>query len=194
MGPAGFSRFSWIALAATVAGLAVAGGRLAYASSSEEPKKYCSSGIGSQAAPLAITLNATLTGTVIVEDGRSLALFEPTGGTGLMHEGDAFADGTLLCEVQADRIVVGRGASRREIFLGWKGQPTVLALSRSVSPAAAEVASRTLPTFTPGNAQPVVSSGERLGARPAGEAGPLESRATNFRAMLERRQVQPAEQ
>jgi len=197
----GFSRFAWTVLAATVVSLAVAGERVVSASPSEEAKRDCSAGSGTAAAPLAITLNATLTGTVMVDSGRSLALFEPAGGAGVMHEGEAFADGTLLCEVQADRIVVGQAGSRREIFLGSKGQPTVRAPQRYVRPVEPEVATSApevavnIPVFVPENAQPAVASTERREAQPAGRRTALfERRATNFHAMLERRQAQPAVQ
>jgi len=188
MGHAGFSRVTGIVLAAAVS-LAAAGDRAVYASSPVEPKKDCFAAAGSAAAPLAITLNAKLTGTVMVDGGRSLALFEPSGGIGLMREGEAFADGTLLCEVQADRIVVGRGGIRREIFLGSQGQSTVTASPPSVSLAGPEVAIRT-PVFAPENAPPTVTGGERHRAQPAGQAGLLDLRAANFHLMLERRQAQ----
>ena len=201
MGDTGFRRFAATAIAVTVVGLVAVGDRAVYASLSETSKNDCSVGARSAAVPLDITLEATLTGTVMVDGGRSLALFDPTGVIGVMHEGEAFADGTLLCEVQADRIVVGQAGSRREIFLGSKGQPTVRAPQRYVRPVEPEVATSApevavnIPVFVPENAQPAVASTERREAQPAGRRTALfERRATNFHAMLERRQAQPAVQ
>jgi hypothetical protein len=180
MGYAGFSRFAGIALVAVVS-LAAAGDEVVYAFSYEKPNNDCSAVAGSVAIPLDITLSATLTGTLMVDGGRSLALFDPTGVIGVVREGEAFADGTILCEVQSDRIIVGRGGSRWEIFLGSKGQPTVAASPRSVSPAGAPTALAT-------------SSPPAENAQPASRASLLDLRVGKFHAMLERRQGQPAVQ
>lgn len=191
MEDAGCSRFAGIALVAAMSVFA-AGGRAMYASSAEESQERCSTGVGVSATPLSITLEATLTGTVMVEGGRSLALFEPPGGQGVMREGEAFSDGTLLCEVRADRIFVGRGGSRREILLGSKGQPTATVLPRSVSPAEAQAA-LVAPAFAVEHA-PASTSGGRREARPTTRASLLDFRVAKFHAMLERREAQPSVQ
>jgi hypothetical protein len=208
MSEVGFSRRVWTALAAAAVSLAVAGDRAVCASAPEEPSKSCLAGAGPAAAPLPITLDATLTGTVLVDSGRSLALFDPTGGAGLMREGDAFADGTLLCEVRVDRIIVGRGGNRREIFVGEKGQPSAAASPRIVSAPGPEAAvgptvfapvSPQPPValrpsvFAPAAPRPAVASGQRPGVSAADRATLLDVRAANFHAILERRTGQPAD-
>jgi hypothetical protein len=65
-----------------------------------------------------IVIDAELIGTAIVEGGPSLAVFQLTGGTRLVREGDEIAKGVRLVEVRRNRIEVERDGIHQEIRLG----------------------------------------------------------------------------
>jgi hypothetical protein len=189
MGGVGFSRFAGIAVVAAV-GLAAAGDSKVCASAAVP---QCVPGTGAAAVPLDIAPSATLTGTLMVDGGRSLALFDPTGVIGVMREGEAFADGTVLCEVQSDRIIVERGGTRSEILVGEKGRPTAAgALRTSVQalPEGVIVA----PLAPPGAMPAAVAATGRPAAPPATRQSLVQLRTAKFHAMLQRRQPLPSVQ
>ncbi|HEY5999396.1 MAG TPA: hypothetical protein VI078_08890 [bacterium] len=183
MGDAGFPRSAGLALVAVVGVVAVA--TSVVCASAAEPR--CVTGAGGAATPLDITLSATLTGTLIVDGGRSLALFDPTGVIGVMREGDAFADGTVLCEVRSDRIIVERVGMRSEILVGEKGRPTAAGALRTSVQALPEGVIGA-PPAAPGVSPLAVTAIERSGAAPAARQSLVQLRAAKFHAMLQQRQ------
>jgi general secretion pathway protein C len=62
-------------------------------------------------------LNITLTGTVVVEGGRSFATIEAKSERKLVRESDEVAPGAVLKTVRADRILVARGEAIQEVLL-----------------------------------------------------------------------------
>jgi hypothetical protein len=104
--PAAFlGRCSEVAVIALLIVLGVAGDRAAWS-----------------APPLApgspITLNGTLMGTVVVQDGQSLAILGSVNGYRQVAEGEDISEGVRLRQVRTDRIVVERGGAVQEIRLG----------------------------------------------------------------------------
>lgn len=74
-----------------------------------------------QGAPSA--LDSSLAGTVVVEGGRSLALFQPGDGLVLVREGDEIAAGLRLVEVRREGVVVEQDGARRQVLLRSGGAP-----------------------------------------------------------------------
>jgi hypothetical protein len=66
----------------------------------------------------AIMPDVTLVGTVVVEGGPSLAVFQGTRGSRLVWEGEEIVPGMRLLQVDWNWVDVERGGTRQEIRLG----------------------------------------------------------------------------
>jgi hypothetical protein len=79
-----------------------------------------------------IILDVALVGTVVVDGGPSLAVFEGPRGSRLVWEGEEIAPGMRLLQVDWDGVNVERGGIRQEIRLGSsEGMPGGLPLGSS---------------------------------------------------------------
>lgn len=64
-----------------------------------------------------------LVGTVVINDGNSLAIFSRGEETFVTRKGREVAPGTLLSEIKKDRVVLSVGAEKRELMLFSDKQP-----------------------------------------------------------------------
>jgi hypothetical protein len=79
-----------------------------------------------------IILDVTLVGTVVVDGGPSLAVFEGARGSRLVWEGEEIAPGMRVLKVDWDWVDVERGGIRQEIRLGSsEGMPGEIRLASS---------------------------------------------------------------
>lgn len=65
-----------------------------------------------------ITMDAELIGTIVVDGGRSYAVFELKTGQKLVRMGEEIISGVRLLEVRRNQIEIARGGVSQEIGLG----------------------------------------------------------------------------
>jgi len=114
--------------------VAAAGGLMAWAAppnskdsanqTAAEPAGSYSGGVAgsvSASAPRAVqrvAIDGELIGTVVVEGGTSIAVFQSASGTKFVREGDEIASGVRLVQVRRNRIDVERNGVHEEIRIG----------------------------------------------------------------------------
>jgi len=65
-----------------------------------------------------VAIDGELIGTVVVEGGTSIAVFQSASGTKFVREGDEIASGVRLVQVRRNRIDVERNGVHEEIRIG----------------------------------------------------------------------------